>query len=165
MVSTPSSSSTSLSGRFWSLSWKIKLPLILLLPFVLFLGGTAILNQFNYSVGTRSGVLDKLSHKGVACWTNEGQLALRNFARSSELRANAQHIDNTFYFSVPDPEIVKQLDAVPPGSTVTLEYEQKFFALDWPIPFFCVRRTQFEITGVRVAPPGQADDTTPVRPQ
>ena len=102
MDSTPSK-----TGR---LSWKSKLFAFLLLPIVALLGGTAILNQFNYSVGTRTGTIDKLSHKGVACWTNEGQLALRNFSRSSELRANPQNIDNTFYFSVPDADVRKQLE-------------------------------------------------------
>jgi hypothetical protein len=152
-------------GKRGPLSRRTKVIAFMLLPIVVVLGGTAILNQFNYSVGTRTGTIDKLSHKGVACWTNEGQLALRNFARPSDLRSTAERVDNTFYFSVPDSNVWKQLDAVPSGSTVTLEYQQKFFALDWPIPFFCVRRTQFEITGVRAASPGQADDTPPLRPQ
>jgi len=147
------------------MSGRTKLLAYIVLPIVAVLGGTAILNQFNYSVGTRTGTIDKLSHKGVACWTNEGQLALRNFARSSELRSTAERFDNTFYFSVPDAEVRKQLDAVPSGSTVTLEFQQKLFALDWPLPFFCVRRTQFEIVGVRAASPTPPDDMPPLRPK
>jgi hypothetical protein len=109
----------------------------LLLPFFILV---ALLNLFNYSVGVRTGVIGKLSRKGVACWTTEGQLALPNFARSGSLRGAGQGVDNTFYFSVPDADVRKQLEAIPDGSPVTLEYRQKLFALDWPLPFFCKRR-------------------------
>ncbi|HEY8162311.1 MAG TPA: hypothetical protein VIF34_08605 [Methylocystis sp.] len=93
------------------------------------------MNLFNYSVGVRTGVIGKISRKGVACWTTEGQLALPNFARSGSLRGAGQGVDNTFYFSVPDADVRKQLEAIPDGSPVTLEYRQKLFALDWPLPF------------------------------
>ncbi len=50
----------------------------------------------------------------------------------------------------PDPATVwKQLEAIPSGSPVTLEYRQKLFSLAWPIPFFCIRKTDYEIVGVR----------------
>jgi len=146
--------------RFWSMPWQAKLIAFILLPIAIIFGGTLLLDQFNFSVGTRTGTMDKLSKKGIICWTVEGQLALRNFARSSELRANRDQIDNTFYFSVPDKEVQKQLEAVDPGSTITLEYKQKLFALDWPLPLLCVRRTQFEITGVRVGQVTPPDDLT-----
>jgi len=81
------------------------------------------------------------------------------------LRAYPQRIDNTFHFSAPADEVQKQLDAVPSGRTATLEYRQKYFALAWPIPFFCVRRTQYEIVGVRFAPANPPDESTPATPQ
>jgi hypothetical protein len=74
----------------------------LLLPFFILV---ALLNLFNYSVGVRTGVIGKLSRKGVACWTTEEQLALPNFARSGSLRGAGQGVDNTFYFSVPDADV------------------------------------------------------------
>ena len=107
--------------------------------------------MFNYSVGERMGVVSKLSAKGVACWTTEGELAQLNFSKTSALRSKDAWIDNTFYFSVPDPDVRKQLEAVPPGRAVALRYNQKLFALDLPIPLMCRRRTQFEIVGVRLA--------------
>jgi hypothetical protein len=148
--------------RFGSLPLKIKIPALLAAFVVVLLGGTALLNLFNYSVGTRTGVVGKLSHKGIACWTTEGQLALPNFGNSGSSRQGAQGVDNTFSFSVPDHEIQKQMDALPDGAAVALDYHQKLFALDWPIPFFCRRRTEYEIVGVRLAPGFQQN--APFRP-
>ena len=113
---------------------KLDFPL-LIVPVVLFYGGTLpFLNLFNYSVGERTGVLSKISRKGVACWTTEGELAQPSFSKSSALRSGGAPIDNTFYFSVPNPNVRDQLAAVPPGASVSLQYEQKLFALDLPLP-------------------------------
>jgi hypothetical protein len=150
-------------GRFWTLPWKIKLIFLLLIPVALFYAGALLLSLFNYSVGERTGVLSKISTKGVACWTVEGELAQPSFSKSTALRSSNAPIDNTFYFSVPDPDVRKQLDAVPPGSSLSLQYEQKLFALDLPLPLLCRRRTQFEITGVRFAPAYQPEGF-PVNP-
>ncbi len=163
---TKTSTSTktpSLLGRFWALSWKLKLLSLAVVPIVLLYAGALLLSLFNYAVGERTGVLSKISKKGVACWTTEGELAQPSFSRSSALRSGGAPIDNTFYFSVPDPDVRKQLDAVPPGSSVSLQYEQKLFALDLPLPLLCRRRTQYEITGVRFAPAYQPEGF-PVNP-
>jgi len=150
MSSTPQA--MGLVNRLTSLPLKYRIPLLLGAFVLLFFIATALLNLFNYSVGVRTGVIGKLSRKGIACWTTEGQLALPNFARSGSLRGSGPTVDNTFYFSVPDPDIRKQLEAIPDGSPVALEYHQKLFALDWPIPLLCRRRTEYEIVGVRLAP-------------
>jgi hypothetical protein len=150
-------------GHFWALSWKFKLAAILALVVLLFLGSTALLSAYNYSIGSRTGVIDKLSTKGLVCWTMEGQLALPNFSKSGALRSGDANIDNTFYFSVPDHDVQKQIEAIPAGSPVTLEYRQKLFALDWPVPFFCRRRTQYEIVGVKPAP-AYVPTPAPARP-
>ena len=163
MVST--SSAHGLFGRFWALSWKLKLAAIVILAVVLLYVSTGLLNAFNYSIGTRTGILDKLSQKGIACWTMEGQLALPAFSRPGTLRSRDESVDNTFYFSVPNQDVQKQIEAIPPGSPVTLEYHQKLFALDWPLPFLCVRRTQYEIVGVKPAPAYQPELPTPARPE
>jgi hypothetical protein len=156
-----------LFGRIWALPWKSKLAVVIGAPVGAFYIGALALNAFNYSDGYRTGVVSKLSSKGFACWTTEGQLAQMNFSRSSDLRApkNAP-VDNTFYFSVPDADIRKQLENIEPGSAVSLEYRQKLFALDWPLPFLCKRRTQYEIVGVKAAanPPGGAEPMAPLRP-
>ena len=141
-----------------------KVVLIVVAIFLVILGIVALLNSYNYSVGTRTGVLDKLSKKGITCWTTEGQLALLAFSKPGTLRSRNETLDNTFYFSVPDPEIQKKLDSIPPGSPVTLEYHQKFFTLAWPLPFLCRRRTQYEIVGVRSAPALPSNSDFPQRP-
>jgi hypothetical protein len=151
-------------GRFKALPGKLKLAAVFTFAVVLFLSLTALLNAFNYSVGTRTGVLNRLSNKGLMCWTMEGQLALPNFAKSGNVGSRDETVDNTFYFSVPDRDVQKKIEAVPSGSRVTVEYHQKLFALDWPIPFFCVRKTQFEIVDVRLAPAQPADIQAPLRP-
>lgn len=148
-------------GWFAALPWKAKISLILALPIIIFFVITALLNLFNYSAGTRTGVISKLSTKGVACWTNEGQLALPNFTRAGP-RSRDVNVDNTFYFSVPDQTVWKQLQAMQAGIPVTLEYRQKLFSLAWPLPFFCVRKTDYEIVGARPAPAYEMQP--PVRP-
>jgi len=149
--------------RFWALNWKLKLLVGLALPIAVFVVGLLLLDAFNYSVGERTGVISKISQKGIACWTWEGELAQPSFSRSSALRSKNDQIDNTFYFSVPDPQVRQQLEDIPPGSSVALQYNQKLFALDLPAPLMCRRRTQFEITGVRLAP-ALSPEQVPVRP-
>jgi hypothetical protein len=151
-------------GWFKELSWKLKFTLILALPLVAFLALMIMLNAFNYSVGVRTGILMKLSRKGIACWTTEGELALPGFAKSGSLRRSDEMIGNSFYFSVPDPDVRKQLEETPPGSPVTLQYHQKLFSLSLPLPFFCVRRTEYEIVGVKPAPAYPAQIPMPARP-
>jgi hypothetical protein len=162
-MSSTSTKTPSLFTRFWALSGKMKLLSLLAVAVVLFYAGALLLSLVNYAVGERTGVLSKMSTKGIACWTMEGELAQPSFSRSSALRSGGAPIDNTFYFSVPSADVRDQLAAVPPGSPVSLQYEQKLFALDLPLPLLCRRRTQFEITGVRLAPALQPEGF-PARP-
>ncbi|MGO9429181.1 hypothetical protein [Rhodoblastus sp.] len=162
-MSSTSTNTPSLFHRFWALSWKMKLLSLALVPVVLLYAGALLLSLFNYAVGERTGVLSKISTKGVACWTMEGELAQPSFSKSGALRSGNAPIDNTFYFSVPNPNVRDQLAAVPPGASVSLQYEQKLFALDLPLPLLCRRRTQYEITGVRFAPAYQPEGF-PVNP-
>ncbi len=161
MNSTASSRS---SPGLFSASYIIRTAALLVLVILVSLGVVALLNAFNFSIGKRTGVIGKLSTKGLACWTMEGQLAMPNFSQSGALRSGNGTVDNTFYFSVPDPEIRKQMQAIPSGSPVTLEYRQKLFALHWPVPFFCLRRTEYEITGVSLAPAFSPNGSIPSRP-
>jgi hypothetical protein len=137
----------------------------LIAPIAVLAVGVWLLNSVNYSVGFRTGILNKVSSKGLLCWTTEGQLALANFSQSGDFRARNDNLDNTFYFSVPSEEVQRRIEAIPPGSPVTLEYQQKLFSLAWPLPFLCVRRTQYEITDVRPAPAYPADTSIPLRPR
>lgn len=149
---SPTASNPGLFARFWALSWKVKLLALVLIPIALFYAVVLSANMFNYAVGERTGVLSKISNKGFLCWTFEGELAQPSFSKPGTLGAKNAPIDNTFYFSVPDDDVRKQLDAVSPGSPVALQYEQKVFDLALPLPFLCRRRTQYEITGVKLAP-------------
>ena len=141
----------------------LKLAVGVILAIILLLGAAALLNNYNYADGSRTGLITKLVNKGFLCWTTEGNLAQASFSKSGELNSDSITAENTFYFSVPDPFIQKQIEAIPAGSPVTLKYHQKLFALSLPIPFLCLRRTQYEIVGVTPAPeyaPGQ----TPAKP-
>jgi hypothetical protein len=149
MASTQSSSSKR------RLNGKLKIAIWLVVAVLFLLAALAVLNSFNYSVGVRTGVLSKLSRRGIVCRTFEGHLALPSFSASTNSRSRNQEFDNTFNFSAPDPGVREQLEAMP-GRTVTLEYHQKLFALDYPLPFLCVRRTEFEIVGVRPGPSSPA---------
>jgi hypothetical protein len=151
-------------GQYSAISWKLKLATLFAFGVVLILSFTALLNAFNFSAGRRVGVISKLSTKGIACWTMEGELAMPNFSQSGTLRPSNTSVDNTFYFSVPDPDIQKQLKDIPLGSTVAVEYQQKLFSLHWPLPFLCVRRTEFEIVGVTLAPAVSPNTPMPARP-
>lgn len=142
-----------------SFSSRAKIYLGILVFLVVVVGAIRLLNVIDYSVGTRTGVIGKLSSKGLVCWTNEGQLALPNFTRGT---SRSGDIDNTFYFSVPDESVWKQIQAISPGSPVNLEYRQKLFPLAIALPFLCVRRTEYEVTGVRLAP--AYEPVTPLRP-
>lgn len=146
---------------FSSFSSRAKIYLGILAFLVALVGLIRLANLIDYSVGSRTGIIGKLSSKGLACWTNEGQLALPNFTRGG-MRGGGGEIDNTFYFSVPDEEVWKQLQAIAPGSPVNLEYKQKLFPLAIPAPLLCVRRSQYEVTGIRPAPAYEA--APPVRP-
>ena len=94
----------------------VKLAAVALIALALFVGLVVLANSYNYSTGTRTGIIDKLSTKGFICWTMEGQLALPNFSKSGSLTQNRDTIDNTFYFSVPDKKVQKELEAIPPGT-------------------------------------------------
>ena len=163
MATMSSANLPSGTQRFWALNWKLKLLVLVIFPVTVFCLGLMLADMFNFSVGERTGILSKLSTKGIACWTMEGELAQPNFSKSTVLRSKNDTVDNTFYFSVPDEAVRKQLQDVPLGSSVSLQYQQKLFVLDLPLPMICRRRTQFEITGVRLAPAFQPGGV-PARP-
>lgn len=149
----------------FALPLKIKFIAGFFAALAVFIGLALLLNAYNYSVGSRTGLIDKLSVTGLLCWTTEGQLALPNFSRPDSLaKKNAGAIDNTFYFSVPDKDVRKQIEAIPRGSAVSLQYHQKMFALSLPLPLLCRRRTDYEIVGVTLAPNLERGADEPVRP-
>ena len=88
-----------------------------------------------YSVGQRAGYLQKLSHRGNACKTWEGELVMT---------AAPGVVVERFEFSVPSDAVASQLNATV-GKRVALQYEQHK-----GVPSSCFGDTQYYVTGVRV---------------
>lgn len=95
--------------------------------------GFALLAYFyfgNYSEGVRSGVVVKVSKKGILFKTYEGQLNLLTFGASKSMNMVAE----TFDFSVPthEADVIKELETVSlSGERVELRYVEKYMKLPW----------------------------------
>ncbi len=81
---------------------------------------------YTYSDGSRSGMLQKLSHKGNIFKTYEGELVLSSIASS----ANVALASEKFYFSIAEDSIAKRMMQFE-GKRVKLHYEEKKGALPW----------------------------------
>lgn len=85
---------------------------------------------FDYSDGQRSGLVNKISHKGILCKTWEGYL----------LVGNGQNIaPETFKFTVRDSSVVQKLEALG-GKPATLTYRRFLFTSS------CWGDTVYEVT-------------------
>jgi hypothetical protein len=79
----------------------------------------------NYSQGERTGVVVKISNKGVMFRSWEGQMNLG----AAAIGGDGMMVPTVFQFSTLDPKIADQLSAAAQhGSRVTLKYRQ------WLIP-------------------------------
>lgn len=100
---------------------------------------TLIVIQFSpiaighYSDGSRTGLINKISKKGLFCKTWEGYM----------LVGNGQNIQpETFFFTIKDEETLKKIqDKV--GQIATLEYDEKIFTTS------CWGDSSYEITSVK----------------
>jgi hypothetical protein len=102
-----------------------------------------ILVYYNYSEGSRAGIVRKLSHKGFVFKTWEGELDMTNYAN---MGAN-----NIWYFSVceDETEVIKQLqEAEANHKRVSLHYKQKLRQFSWR------GETKYFIDKVVIAPVG-----------
>jgi len=76
----------------------------------------------NYSEGARSGVIYKLSYKGVIYKSHEGEMNLGGMAQTGK---DGSLAPNIWYFTVTDPAIVKEIEEVQrTGDRVTLHYKE-----------------------------------------
>lgn len=100
----------------------------LFLVVFLLVGGTIFWWKYyyTYSDGSRSGMLQKLSHKGNLFKTYEGELVLSSVAST----ANVALASEKFYFSVASDSIAKKM-MLSEGKRVRLHYEQKKGTLPW----------------------------------
>lgn len=82
----------------------------------------------NYSTGSRSGRLVKISKKGFFFKTWEGQLDVGGITFGKK----AGQASSIWEFSVDDDDkgIIRQLDALS-GQRVKLYYEEKFYQFSW----------------------------------
>jgi hypothetical protein len=97
--------------------------------FVFLLLGSAIFwwkYYYTYSDGARSGMLQKLSHKGNLFKTYEGELVLSSVASSN----NVALASEKFYFSIADDSIAKKMLEYE-GKRVKLQYKEKKGTLPW----------------------------------
>lgn len=84
------------------------------------LGSSTIFGH--YSEGERTGVVTKLSHKGLFCKIWEGELAMQN------VKIGADSVGNTFEFSVTDDAVREKIQAaLDGGKTVAIQYAQDLF--------------------------------------
>lgn len=89
----------------------------------------------DYSQGARTGLINKISHKGLICKTYEGYL----------LVGNGQNVQpEEFHFTVKDEEVARQIEALS-GKVATLEYRQNFLSSQ------CWGDTNYDVVGVTVA--------------
>ena len=100
---------------------KTKFIVIAILTLGLLVSGSMWVSTWNYSEGSRSGVIVKFSHKGFPK-TRAGQLTI------GIVGPDAQFWD----FSVQDQAVVQKVqEAQDVGHRVKLVYEEKFFSVPW----------------------------------
>ena len=139
-------------GDFWRL---IKKYFIIGL-FLIGLSGMGyyVFAGMTYSEGTRSGVLIKISKKGVLFKTYEGELALSGVGG---YMFNPKEQGNVWAFSVKDKSVYQKMDQFE-GRAVALDYKETFRT------FFWWGETRYFITDVKPIPnPGFLPPNTPVQ--
>ena len=128
----------------------IVLALVIILPLLY----TWAMLSWSYSTGERAGWLQKLSHKGVICKTDEGELSLIAVPGAAPEK---------FLFTVRDAEVSKKIEALM-GHRVSLHYEQKI-----GLPTSCFGDTSYFVTDVEEVaeasmPPWTATPAPPAAP-
>lgn len=97
---------------------------------------------FEYSDGSRSGVVQKISRKGWIWKTWEGELNL-GYANSRSSEYGTQINPAIFYFSVSDPAVAETVEAAErSGNRVTVEYKQYW------LRGYRYGKTSYDVTGV-----------------
>ena len=114
-------------------SWHLRQKFIWLVVIALLIAAAAaaIYMWYPYSDGTRTGYLRKLSHKGYAFKTWEGELQMPGISGTGD--GNQMPMTSTIWaFSVNDDAVISQLqEAERTGVRVTLHYKQYMKQFDW----------------------------------
>ena len=112
--------------------WPIILAVVVI-PFVLFSLYVGLMLSWNYSEGERSGVLQKFSHKGWVCKTDEGELAMSTVPGVAPV---------IWEFSARDKDVIPQLRAAI-GKRVVVHYTEHL-----GIPTTCFGQTAYFVDSV-----------------
>lgn len=101
--------------------------------------------NWEYSSGSRSGVIQKLSKKGVIWKTWEGEVNLGYNTSTKDIDGHLTIAPAIFEFSVSDDPVAKVLkDAEADGKRVTVDYKQ-YFLRGWD-----KGATSYDVTGIVV---------------
>lgn len=130
-VEAPSSPHSGFLRRHWGKMTLLTVVLVPLIGMSLWVGVTL---NWTYSSGTRTGYVQKLSHKGWLCKTWEGELAM------TTVPGTAPQI---FGFSVRSDSVAREIEKIE-GSQVTLYYKEHR-----GVPTSCFGETQYFVDGVR----------------
>ncbi|MDE3144256.1 MAG: hypothetical protein KGL19_08895 [Bacteroidota bacterium] len=98
---------------------------------------------YTYSDGNRSGLLQKMSHKGNIFKTYEGELILNSLMINGTTPVSSEK----FYFSVGDKKIGEKLMQFE-GLRVILHYQQKKGTLPWRGDSEYIVDSVYEVRGV-----------------
>lgn len=126
---------TSTRGRQRGLGIVAWLALIVVAGVLLFAGYIWLMLTWNYASGERAGWVQKLSNKGYACKTWEGEMAMVSLPGS---------MAEKFLFTVRDEKVAEQINAQI-GKRVALHYEEHI-----GLPTSCFGDTGHFVTGVKV---------------
>jgi hypothetical protein len=109
----------------------------LVLMLVFFIAAASVLVAFNYSYsdGSRAGYIQKFSHKGWICKTNEGELAMTTVPGVAPILWN---------FSVSEGKVATQLAQVM-GKRLVLHYKEYRY-----LPTTCFGETAYFVDRVEV---------------
>ncbi|MEY4905752.1 MAG: hypothetical protein RLZZ292_3567 [Bacteroidota bacterium] len=116
-------------------SWKLMRKLMWLVAILLigFITYAAFIVYYPYSEGTRTGFLQKLSHKGYVIKTWEGELLMKGVVIPQD-NSSINMGGNVWLFSVGRDQdaVIQALQAAEAkGSRVTLHYTQYSRQFDW----------------------------------
>jgi hypothetical protein len=98
-------------------------------------GFSWLMLHWSYSTGERAGFVQKLSHKGYACKTWEGEMAMVTMPGT---------VSEKFYFTVPSDAVADKINASM-GKRVALHYEQH----RW-LPSSCFGETEYFVTSMQM---------------
>lgn len=111
-----------------NLSLVEKLTPVLIILIVLLIVAPPIVSLFggaipDYSTGSRSGIVDKFSERGLIFKSYEGELKMNGYDRDE----NGAMVPKVFAFSVDNKQVADQINkALDSGEKVVLHYNQYF---------------------------------------